>query len=821
MAETPQRTPGLFQSPPPASSPLSHPTRDRPRRVGVTPPTHKPSPTVQAYMLRETDSFEDEANGHGSPHLLRSPQVSTSELATGSSDGAPRNGSGTGTPMKPLQRFAHAKSEAVRLMSALESCLEDFKIFLTPFTALEDLSAAEQDKTTRRLDFATQSSARVSAIRDAVSRNAMKVVFIGRTSNGKSTTINAMLHAKILPSGIGHTTNCFCQLVGTSEDTPFLTTPHSDERQSIDDVKQLAHALYPEEALGADSILTLAWPQNKCQLLSDDVVILDSPGLDISENFDSWIDQHCTDADVFVLVANAESTLNVTEKNFFFRVTEKLSKPNIFIQYNRWDCMDDEENENPTALVQQQHTENARKFLVDELGLLTSEEVDQRCFFVSAREALNRRLRAKGNAAAKSPQPDEAADERYHEFERFEASFEECISRSAIKTRFLHHARGARELGDALCAHLEQVATETTQLFQERVVFVSQQSEHLKSLKAMRTNTRQDWEEKVVEIANLVRDTVLYCMMEEISITLPDIVEEFEADEEFCEEKAEEYKLALSRFLEARFSSRLAERCAEDAVTCFTRTQDQLYEESESSMPKGKSLYDLVPRRKYSPDFYVHCEFLAQTFHQDLRFRCSLGWEVIAHKLLGEEQMHAISGLLPKQFLALPSYSENQNPVNVIVDVLNSPGIVALLSLASVSFSRVGVVRPWTIKVVAAGALVYMITYGLQRAMYTNRAKERKLKHQFTMHAAHELNALARHISSSVAQGIQRELVQQRDDLMGKIDEVARDTNNLIEKTNKELTRLQAMSNTARQLRQRAISLVLGLNSFIRDFIPA
>lgn len=33
-----------------------------------------------------------------------------------------------------------------------------------------------------------------------------------RTSNGKSTTMNAMLRERILPAGMGHTTNCFLQV---------------------------------------------------------------------------------------------------------------------------------------------------------------------------------------------------------------------------------------------------------------------------------------------------------------------------------------------------------------------------------------------------------------------------------------------------------------------------------------------------------------------------------------------------------------------------------------------------------------------------------
>lgn len=54
-----------------------------------------------------------------------------------------------------------------------------------------------------------------------------------RTSNGKSTVINAMLRDRVLPSGIGHTTNCFLSVEGTDEDEAFLITEASTERRSV------------------------------------------------------------------------------------------------------------------------------------------------------------------------------------------------------------------------------------------------------------------------------------------------------------------------------------------------------------------------------------------------------------------------------------------------------------------------------------------------------------------------------------------------------------------------------------------------------------
>lgn len=54
-----------------------------------------------------------------------------------------------------------------------------------------------------------------------------------RTSNGKSTVINAMLRDRVLPSGIGHTTNCFLRVEGTDGDEAYLTTEASNERRSV------------------------------------------------------------------------------------------------------------------------------------------------------------------------------------------------------------------------------------------------------------------------------------------------------------------------------------------------------------------------------------------------------------------------------------------------------------------------------------------------------------------------------------------------------------------------------------------------------------
>jgi len=59
-------------------------------------------------------------------------------------------------------------------------------------------------------------------------------VFAYSTSNGKSTVINAMLRSRILPSGIGHTTNCFLQVEGCDGSEAYIVTETMpDERRSV------------------------------------------------------------------------------------------------------------------------------------------------------------------------------------------------------------------------------------------------------------------------------------------------------------------------------------------------------------------------------------------------------------------------------------------------------------------------------------------------------------------------------------------------------------------------------------------------------------
>ena len=119
---------------------------------------------------------------------------------------------------------------------------------------------------------------------------------------------------------------------------------------------QLAHAL-DKNKLQRSSQLIIYWPSDKVDLLQHDIQLIDSPGISVDIQTDLWIDKYCLDADVFIFVANAESTIMETEKQFFHKVSEHLSKPNIFILQNKWDLADCSDVD-PLS-VKQQHVERS------------------------------------------------------------------------------------------------------------------------------------------------------------------------------------------------------------------------------------------------------------------------------------------------------------------------------------------------------------------------------------------------------------------------------------------------------------------------------
>ncbi len=121
----------------------------------------------------------------------------------------------------PLKRFTRAKQSISNAFGLVRDRLVEAQSFM-----MLSRQTSECPPLTVLLD-------RTRGIEDILSRDHMKVAFFGRTSNGKSTAINALLRDKVLPAGIGHTTNCFCSVIGAEGEEGYVLSPDSQERQNV------------------------------------------------------------------------------------------------------------------------------------------------------------------------------------------------------------------------------------------------------------------------------------------------------------------------------------------------------------------------------------------------------------------------------------------------------------------------------------------------------------------------------------------------------------------------------------------------------------
>lgn len=124
-------------------------------------------------------------------------------------------------PTSPLRKFSKAKEAISYAFELVSKCLLESK---------ELLDRVHEGKECPPLAVLLN---RTQGIKDVLKRDHMKVAFFGRTSNGKSTVINALLRERVLPAGIGHTTNCFCSVMGVDESEGYLIPPNSQEKQNV------------------------------------------------------------------------------------------------------------------------------------------------------------------------------------------------------------------------------------------------------------------------------------------------------------------------------------------------------------------------------------------------------------------------------------------------------------------------------------------------------------------------------------------------------------------------------------------------------------
>uniref|UniRef100_A0A7N8Y862 Mitofusin 1 n=1 Tax=Mastacembelus armatus TaxID=205130 RepID=A0A7N8Y862_9TELE len=639
----------------------------------------------------------------------------------------------------------------------------------------------------------------------------MKVAFFGRTSNGKSTVINAMLRDRVLPSGIGHTTNCFLSVEGTDDDKAYLKTEGSDDEKSIKTVNQLAHALHMDESLDAGCLVRVFWPKTKCALLRDDLVLVDSPGTDVTTQLDSWIDKFCLDADVFVLVANSESTLMNTEKHFFHKVNERLSKPNIFILNNRWDASANE----PEYMddVRKQHTDRCVNFLVEELKVVDREEAPNHIFFISAKEVLSSRMQRAQGMPETGGALAEGFQERLKEFQSFERRFEECISQSAVKTKFEQHTLRAKQITEKVKNIMDDINIKAAE---KRVAALEDREYQIDRLEFVKNQLNlliDDIKTKIKAISEDVESKVSSAMGEEIC-RLHVIVDEFRADFHPSPQVLKIYKSELLAHVEEGMGKNLAFRCSDAINASVQSSQGFMIESMLPLLPSSaqNQIHMLVPSRKFDLSYDLNCAKLCSDFQENIEFQFSMGWTALVHRFLGSANAQRAVGL--------SWLSSQPNSIDDLM-VAMATNVASLSSRTSMSVIIVGGVVWRTIgwRLIALSASLYGLLYLYERITWTTKAKERTLKRQFVDYATKKLQLIISFTSSNCSHQVQQEMATTFARLCQQVDETQKELEAEIRQLTINIDQLETVQSRSKSLRHKATELEKQLDAFTKQYL--
>jgi mitofusin len=258
--------------------------------------------------------------------------------------------------------------------------------------------------------------------------------------------------------------------------------------------------------------------------------------------------------------------IKTKEKEFFHKVSERLSKPNVFILNNRWDATAYEPES--AEEVKRQHMERNTEFLVDELKVCDKLEVGNRIYFVSAREALFTRTQT-------NPQLPPGYQSRLLQFEWFEAEFEKCISMSAVKTKFDQPSQRGKTMASLIRKKLEELHQNGTDNKTKSEQLLKELIEKIEMIEKKLQDFTHDMKEKIRNVMEEVERNVSLTLNDEIK-RIYNLIDEYERPFHPEEHQLNWYKKEMHKFVEQKLGSNLSSRLNNALLQNLDLTQSEI-----------------------------------------------------------------------------------------------------------------------------------------------------------------------------------------------------------------------------------------------------
>lgn len=208
-----------------------------------------------------------------------------------------------------------AEDDRKKLQDLKESNQELCKTYLDRLR--QDLATPDECKSVRDIEKQLQGIQEDLERIQKKTSDEVVIEFVGATSSGKSTLINALTREERLPAGFAETTMCLIE-VYTTDDEEWSVEVNGEtlsDRKDREGIRDLLTAMSKEDVrkersdlnINEGSVVRVGWPKKFSRQLPRNVVLVDSPGYGEDENCDQIVKNSCQKADIIVAVMDSMS----------------------------------------------------------------------------------------------------------------------------------------------------------------------------------------------------------------------------------------------------------------------------------------------------------------------------------------------------------------------------------------------------------------------------------------------------------------------------------------------------------------------------------
>lgn len=457
-----------------------------------------------------------------------------------------------------------------------------------------------------------------------------------------------------------------------------------------------------------------------------------------------------------------------------------------------------------------QHQERCIDLLVKELKVNTVKEAEERVFFVSARETLQARLKEAEGLPAHMGALAEGFQHRYFEFQDFEKKFEECISKSAVKTKFEQHSSRGKSIAADMRHMLDSIYERTNVLRQQKTDQKKILTDRIQTTETQLMSVTHEMKNKIHHMVEEVEQRVSKALNEEIW-RLGVLVDEFSLPFHTDAMVLNIYKRELNAHVEQGLGSNLKARLSSALAMNIETAQREMTERMHSLLPSDKLMaqkkqavgaVNALRQQPFEMFYSLNCQNLCSDFQETLEFRFSWGIAAIMHKWQGKGKRGkgGVVAAIADKKVALPQLlsplTPNGDGHDRQLDFLNATGdghghgsmqvvplggnggigadgqlitpeqlnFISKMAIASIgSQGTIGtlIVSGILLKTVGwrfligVGA-VYTSLYLYERLSWTNSAKEKTFKGQYVRHATSKLKLIVDLTSANCSHQVQQ-----------------------------------------------------------------